>query len=399
MAFKAGMLALLVFTALLSAVAEDLHVGRPTTEGHVCGKIVGSLGKSVEEYRGIPFAEPPMDKLRFRPPEHKAPWEGTLDATAGSAVCPQEPRFESTRLGLDPRRRLQFGSAIQANYSGTVMAVFADVLIVSMNYRLVIFGFRKANSPEDPGNVGLLDQDTVHETIATCNKVASIVGCSEGGTIDLSSNPEGVINCLRSKSAEELVGTASRSVAPKMVPFFPTYLDAFLRCFPIEATKRGFFTPVEVLAAVTSDQAAGFLLFPLKKDLVAEDLDATTPKELVDSLHAVLSRLWKRDTPDLLRMYVDDAQQGDSNALRRQYVDYTSDRLFNCPLRFFAEEQSERGGKVFAYVFAHKSATAALPGWTGQPRGFDIPFIFGERYAAEPASRDGRMSAAFMRLV
>ncbi|XP_075530986.1 acetylcholinesterase-like [Dermacentor variabilis] len=490
MAVKAALWALLALTALLSATAEDLHVERQTSEGRVRGNIVRSLGKSVEEYRGIPFAEPPVGKLRFRPPQPKAPWEGTLDATAGSTVCAQVPfpGFgmehlnitedclhlnvwvpELARNASSSRPVLiwihgggfTFGSANEANYSGAVLTAFAEVLVVSMNYRLSILGFLNANSTDAPGNVGLLDQvmalkwvqrnieffggdpqqvtlfgesagsmsvhahimspmserlfkrallmsgtmfsidvwDTVHESMVKGDKVAAIVGCSEGGTIDLSSNPQNIINCLRNKSTEELVAAAGQSVAPKLMSFFPTYHDAFLPRNPIEAMKRGFFTPVDVMAGVASDEAAILFLFPPLPDLLAEDLVSVSQNRIAESLEACLSRLWKQDTPDVLRMYVDDAPQGDNNALRRQYVDFTSDRVFNCPLRFMADKHSERGGKVFAYVFAHKSATATLPGWMGTPHSFEIPFVFGEKYAADPASPDGRMSEAFMRMV
>ncbi|XP_065311874.1 acetylcholinesterase-like isoform X2 [Dermacentor albipictus] len=490
MAFKAALLALLALTALLSAMAEDTHVERQTTEGRVRGKVVRSLGKIVEEYRGIPFAEPPVGTLRFRPPQPKAPWEGTLDATAGSTACPQVtyPGFgmdhlnitedclhlnvwvpELARNASSSRPVLiwihgggfAFGSANEANYSGAVLTAFAEVLVVSMNYRLSILGFLNANSPDAPGNVGLLDQvmalqwvrrnieffggdpqqvtlfgesagswsvhahimspmseglfkrallmsgtmysidtwDTVHESMVKGDKVAGIVGCSEGGAINLFSNPEDVISCLRNKSTDELVAAAGQSTAPKLMAFFPTYHDAFLPRNPIEALKRGFFTPVDVMAGVTSDEAAILFLFPPVPDFIIEDLVSVSPNRITESLEACLSRLWKQDTPDVLRMYVDDAPQGDNNALKRQYVDFSSDRVFNCPLRFMADKHSERGGKVFAYVFAHKSATVPLPGWMGTPHAFEISFVFGEKYAAEPASRDGRMSEAFMRMV
>ncbi|XP_037581907.1 acetylcholinesterase [Dermacentor silvarum] len=490
MALKAGVLALLVLTALLSAMAEDMHVERQTTEGRVRGTILRSLGKIVDEYRGIPFAEPPVGIFRFRPPQPKAPWEGTLDATAGTTACPQvhfpgigmedlnvtedclHLNVWLPELARNPGSRrpvlvwihgggFTLGSANQANYSGAVLAAFADVVVVSMNYRLSILGFLNGNSPDAPGNVGLLDQvmalkwvqrnieffggdpqqvtlfgesagswsvhahimspmseglfkrallmsgtmysidvwDTVHESMVKGDKVAGIVGCSEGGIIDLSSTPEAVIACLRNKSTEQLVTASAEIVAPKFMPFYPTYHDVFLPRNPIEAMKRGFFAPVDVMAGVTSDEGACFLLHPPVHDLLAEDLLSVSSNGVADSLEAYLSRLWKQDTPDLRRMYLDQVPQGDNNALRRQYVDFASDRVFNCPLRFFADTHSERGGKVFAYVFAHKSATVALPHWMGQPHGSDIPFVFGKTYAAEPASEDGRMSEAFMRMV
>lgn len=37
----------------------------------------------------MPFAEPPVGDLRFRPPVAKKPWNGTLDATHPSPACYQ----------------------------------------------------------------------------------------------------------------------------------------------------------------------------------------------------------------------------------------------------------------------------------------------------------------------
>ncbi|KAH7934412.1 acetylcholinesterase [Rhipicephalus sanguineus] len=488
MTCQTGILGAFVFTVLLCATEGGSHVERQTTEGRVRGRIVRSLGKTVEEFRGIPYAEPPVGKLRFRPPQPKKPWEGTLDATSGSTGCPQVTIRGVNMQGVtntedclylnvwvpenasnaDSSRPVlvwihgggfSYGSANQALYSAVVLTALTDVLVVSINYRLGILGFLNAYSPEAPGNVGLLDQvmalkwvkrnieffggdpqrvtifgqsagsmsvhahimspmsqglfkravlmsgvmygidmwDTVQESVAKGDRVASMAGCLNGRNI--SSDPEGVIDCLRSKSAEELVVAAAESVSPKMIPFFPTYHDAFIPRDPMVAIKRGFFSPVEVMAGVTLDEAALLLRSPAAPDLVAEDLVSLSSTELTDSLQARLSRIWKQDTPDVLRMYTEDAPQGDNNALRRQYVDFTSDRVFNCPLRFFAEKHRDRGGKVFAYLFAQKSPMHSLPDWMGPPHSSDLSFLFGEWYAAEPTSRDGRMSEVFMRMV
>ncbi|KAH7932690.1 hypothetical protein HPB49_001142 [Dermacentor silvarum] len=469
----------LLLAGVLSAMAQDMHVERETTEGTVRGKLVHALGKSVEEYRGIPFAEPPVGNLRFLPPQPKSAWDGTLDVTARSTACPQVavPGFTldgvtltedclhlnvwPTRPSLDHGGGLTFGSANEANYTGAVLAALTDMLVVSMNYRLGILGFMNANSPEAPGNVGFMDQnmalkwvqrniksfggdskrvtlfgesagsvsthahilspmsnglfrravllsgtmysfdlwDSVEESMAKGDAVANAVGCSREGTISMTSNPEVIVNCMRNKSADELLKVSLADKAPKVAPFGLTYHNEFLPRHPLVAMNRGFFSSVDVVAGVTSDEAALFLLFPPKPELLLEDLNATATGKLTDSLRAGLLGFLKADLPDVLKRYTDEVSQGDNNALRRQYIDYVSDRLFNCPLRFFAEKHSERNNKVFAYVFAHKSSKLSLPEWMGVPHASDIQFVFGDPYAEDSDSLDGRMSEAFIRIL
>ncbi|XP_075530990.1 acetylcholinesterase-like [Dermacentor variabilis] len=490
MATSAAFLAGLLVAVVLPVTADESFVEKQTTDGMVRGKVVRVLDKTVEEYLGIPFAEPPVGKLRFRPPLPKQPWEGTVDATAGNTACPQV-LLEGLLLGnlsfsedclqlnvwvpevaTNPGSRrpvlvwihggaFTLGSANMAKSSGVLLAALGDVVVVSMNYRLGILGFMNANSPAAPGNVGLLDQnmalkwaqrnighfggdpervtlfgesagsmsvhaqimsplsqglfkravlmsgtmysldtwDTVPESMAKADKVANVVGCSNGGTIELSTNAEEILDCMRNKSADELVKASLEVTAPKLAPFAPTYHNEFLPRNPIVALKRGFFSSVEVLAGVTSDEGAAFLLIPLVPELLVEDLQGSIPEELVKSLRSALWQVIKNDIPDTLETYTQGAPKDDNNALRRQYIDYLSDRLFNCPLQFFVEKHSEKDNKVFTYVFAHKTAMLPLPGWMGAPHGSDVAFAFGYPYAANPHSPDGRMAEAFMRML
>ena len=45
------------------------------------GKVDGTVEDGVHVFRGIPYAEPPVGPLRFRPPRPRAPWDGVWDAT------------------------------------------------------------------------------------------------------------------------------------------------------------------------------------------------------------------------------------------------------------------------------------------------------------------------------
>lgn len=64
----------------------------------------------VTAFLGIPFAEPPMGKQRFRPPEPKHQWSGVRDAKAYPNACYQTvdttyPGFQGTEM-WNPNRNM-----------------------------------------------------------------------------------------------------------------------------------------------------------------------------------------------------------------------------------------------------------------------------------------------------
>ena len=61
-----------------------------TESGAVVGKIETlPHGKSVHEYLGIPYAEPPVGELRFAAPKPAKPWSGTKETIAFGFQCAQ----------------------------------------------------------------------------------------------------------------------------------------------------------------------------------------------------------------------------------------------------------------------------------------------------------------------
>ena len=65
------------------------------------GSVQGKHKDGVHQFRAIPFAAPPVDDLRFRPPQPAPAWTGTLDATrfgpqAMQAVGQMEALFGGT---------------------------------------------------------------------------------------------------------------------------------------------------------------------------------------------------------------------------------------------------------------------------------------------------------------
>ena len=53
------------------------------------GDIKGKKKDGYIVFRGIPYAQPPVGDLRFRPPQEPKPWEGILDCTKFGAPALQ----------------------------------------------------------------------------------------------------------------------------------------------------------------------------------------------------------------------------------------------------------------------------------------------------------------------
>lgn len=135
-----------------------------TTAGPVRGRVDGA----TRVWRGIRYAAPPVGVRRFAPPEPPEPWTDVLDAAAFGPACPQ-PKNRIIDLGpgitqdedclflnvwspVHGRERRPvmvwvhggayfLGAASQPVYDGASLATAGDVVIVTINYRVGVFGF------------------------------------------------------------------------------------------------------------------------------------------------------------------------------------------------------------------------------------------------------------------
>ena len=74
-----------LFQPLLADETVILH----TRLGRLRGFRQEILGKTVEAYLSVPFAEPPVGENRFRPPLIKKPWDDIRNASQLSPACYQ----------------------------------------------------------------------------------------------------------------------------------------------------------------------------------------------------------------------------------------------------------------------------------------------------------------------
>uniref|UniRef100_A0A183BSV7 Carboxylic ester hydrolase n=1 Tax=Globodera pallida TaxID=36090 RepID=A0A183BSV7_GLOPA len=145
------------------------------------------LFEQADIFLGIPFAQPPVDKLRLERPLAASNWTGTLDATALPAPCvPQQLltalNFDENCLQLNVMRPASAPSGDASPYQlpvlvfihggafiigGTFVEGYANIsnnfvaqgiVVVTVQYRLNFLGFFTDGTERNPGNLGLWDQ-------------------------------------------------------------------------------------------------------------------------------------------------------------------------------------------------------------------------------------------------
>jgi len=155
------------------------------------GKIRGSEGGGIFSFKGVPYAAPPLGRLRFQPPAVLEPWIGVRDTrrpgpvpiqaslpilsflNAGGARQSEDCLYLNVwSPGLDDARRpvlvwihgggFLIGAGSTPVYSGHDLAERGDMVVVTINYRLGGLGFLHLNEVRDQ----IAALDWVHENIA-----------------------------------------------------------------------------------------------------------------------------------------------------------------------------------------------------------------------------------------
>ncbi|XP_063222148.1 fatty acyl-CoA hydrolase precursor, medium chain-like [Bacillus rossius redtenbacheri] len=181
--FELFVFALAVAGASLSGATEvSSSAGAPTVK-LTQGSLRGEAGRSADgttfyKFLGIPYAKPPVGNLRFAAPQEPASWSGVRDATKFGHMCIQDSATGTSedclylnvytphlptgteRAALLPVMVAIHGGAFVAG-SGNIgpgQLIDHGVVVVSINYRLNVFGFMSIEGTDAPGNAGLKDQ-------------------------------------------------------------------------------------------------------------------------------------------------------------------------------------------------------------------------------------------------
>ncbi|KAJ0311081.1 hypothetical protein COL516b_001784 [Colletotrichum fioriniae] len=186
--------------------ATDSHTV-PTSNGLITGH-PASNSSDVLEFLGIPYAKPPVADLRFAPPQ-RFRGNGSFEASHFGFDCPLSPsrQVDYPNMTAQAQRiigyfasaagtpqsedcltlniwtkptakaltatkpvivffyggRFAIGNTNSPFYNGKYFADAQDVVVVTVNYRINIFGFPGA--PGQPQNLGLRDQRAALEWI------------------------------------------------------------------------------------------------------------------------------------------------------------------------------------------------------------------------------------------
>lgn len=436
-----------------------------TPSGTLIGKYLSIFDTEVAAFLGIPYALPPIGEQRFSKPFPLDQWDGILNATTKPKPCMQYssrnfPWVPTTEASEDclylnvwtpakcccgPLRKLPVivwiygggfyaGSSDMDIYDGSIMASYNKAVIVSMNYRVGIFGFLKSGTEEAPGNVGLRDQNlalkwvkqnieyfggdpnkitimgesagswsvSLHmvspmsrnlfntailqsgtayhplivETAAAAfekaNVFAKLIGCNLGNS-SIEIDPE-IMKCIKSKSSEELAKAEDKFTSKLPQYFLPSYEDDFLPFSPLKAIKEGNIAPVNVLIGNTQNEATIFLNYILRDffDLHKEPLlNSAMARKIISALFALVPR---PSSEEIYQHYFRNSSNANRTELARRIADAFGDFVFNCPTQFFAEKVFN----AYFYYVTHRSSNDDKSEWVGVHHFYEIPYVFGE---------------------
>jgi carboxylesterase type B len=221
----------------LSAMA---HAGpapgtvRTTALGEVAG-IDDSANSGTWAWKGIPYAQAPVGALRWKAPRDARPWTTPRSAREFGAACASTGRFDGPGLNnrYDQTLAASLGKTVGSEdclylniwrpataasklpvivfvhggsnvsgytadpmYEGAALARTANAVVVTVNYRLGVFGFfhsshlRSGDAAESSGNFALLD---LVKSLQFVQRNIEAFG-GDGGNVTLMGESAGAVN-------------------------------------------------------------------------------------------------------------------------------------------------------------------------------------------------------------
>ncbi|SMP80916.1 para-nitrobenzyl esterase [Desulfonatronum zhilinae] len=434
------------------AVNEDgnaASVVDPTVVMTDKGAVRGVVRDGVREFKGIPYAQAPVGELRWAPPQPVSAWTETLDATQYRSICPQVERYgipESSEdedclhlnvtapyKGVEDLSRKRpvlvwlhggaFVGGSSALYPLDYMATRGDVVMVSMNYRLGVFGFTAHPSfdADHNGGYGLEDQraalrwvrrniaafggdpDTItiagesaggsgvcmhllapdetrglfHKAIimsAGCvtplpsvddankigRQIASEVGCDE---------ENGALACLRGKTVKELLDAGTKVAGSNILTFMPSIGNKTNPLPGAQAFPAGEFVQVPVIYGGTRDELRLYVAYAMQAG----------QKITEENYEALLKQTYDEKSEAIAKQYPVGKYSSAPAALGTVWSDFRPDVGLNHCIYLESAKLIRKLAPVYQYVFADGDAPPVTtnPGFEmGAVHSSELPYMF-----------------------
>nr|CAD7201584.1 unnamed protein product [Timema douglasi] len=352
-------------------------------------KIYADSREPIHVYLGIPYSAPRIGESRFSPPEPPPPWNRTFYANKFAPSCvqltdpasktpfPQDedclylniyvPEKNINRRETSVLVFIEGGGFVSGSVNNFPAQELAaeGVIVVSINYRLNVFGFFCLNDIYARGNLGLLDQyfallwvkDNIEsfggnkssitlmghsagaasviyhmisprtsgyfqraivmsgsvlspwsrvEDPSKCSRaIARSLGC-------LAETSRTILQCLRSKSVEELL----HSFLPEAEQYLPRD--------PEEVLKTGQYGPIPVLMGTTSYE--GVVTLYQWRDLIRQSYQELRSFFENSAIPNILEHydFIKRNSEGIREIikwqYVNQVQEGDTNGMSNRAI-------------------------------------------------------------------------------
>jgi len=416
------------------------------------GPVRGISGSRALAWKGIPYAAPPVGDLRFRAPQPPKPWTEVADGGRYGFVCPQPPvPVFPLDLGADQDEdclsvniwapsgtkpgdgkpvmvwvhggAYVLGSGSQPLYDGRRLSSEGDVVVVTLNYRLGVFGFLDlfgmgSGRRQFDSNVGL--RDVLAALAWVRDNIAAFGGDPARVTLFGESAGAGVVTALlavpqaeglfaaaiaqsspatsvythdraqrvthmvldhlgiAAADAGQLVHVDVRSLisatkqvfdeiplrSPGTVAFVPVIDGDLLHDYPVQAAREGRTHPVPLIIGTNKNEAALFRL-------MRSPLLPITPRAITSMFNDIAA-----EQPDMALPTVEELSS--SYARYRgsgSGLSIASDVGFRMPSVWLAEGHS-RVAPVYLYRFDYATPIMKLL-LVGAAHATELPYVWG----------------------
>jgi len=435
-----------------------------TTARTSYGSVRGAAEDGLVIFRGIPYARPPVGHRRFASPEPLDGWADTRDATTFGPQAMQTASPVSSGLtlaaeqsedcltlnvwtpALDDASRpvmvyfhggaFMFGAGSRPMYHGATLARRGDVVVVTVNYRLGLFGYLRGidvcgEALPSTGNEGLRDViaaltwvkqeiaafggDPANVTVFGASAGSCSIGLMlamprAGGLFQKGIMQSGPAFVNTPEHAARVMGAilADLGLAPSEAGRLRDLPAAQLLDIQTRVTPRaggiayrpvgdGTEVPADPEAVIAGGSAAGIPLlvgtnleeykFYRRMDSAVEHLtDETLLARLADPRTTMEARDNATVNPaEAVALYRRErSSRSEGTAAPELWFAIMTDRRFRVPSMRLAELHAAHTSATFAYLFTWRS-----PGWDGKlGAGHEVntPFVFGTLDA--PDSQD-----------